>query len=115
MGYILMIAISVLIVFIGLYVLLWPQNFKQKISKRNNIEIRALGILVIILGLLFYTIYVCFRANYKLLLLINKSLSQNCNKEDTNSIKSNGSIINDGNTAVYYDMNLPDNDVNESQ
>jgi len=115
MSHIWMIVIFILIVFVGIYILLWPQNFKQKISKRKNIEIRALGIFVIIFGLLFYTSYEAFRANFKLLMIIDKSLNQYENTKDACFIKSNRSITNDGNIIIYHDINLPDVNVNKSQ
>ena len=82
MTYIMMIVISVLIVFVGIYTLLLPQNFKLTISKRKNIEIRVLGIFLIIFGLLFYASYEAFRVNFKLLMMIDKSLRQSENTKD---------------------------------
>ncbi len=104
-----MVAIFMLIVLAGIYILLWPQNFKQQISKRKIIEIRVLGICIIIFGLLSYFLLEAFRAKTKLLEIIDKSLSQCDNTEDTCSIKSNRLMTNDGDTSVYYDINLPEN------
>jgi uncharacterized protein YjeT (DUF2065 family) len=112
MSYIWTIALLALILLVGIYILLFPQNFKQKISERKNIEIRILGIYVIVFGLLFYTIYEAFRANYKLLMIADKGFTQSEHKADTSFIKSNTSITNDGNTSIY-DINMPMNEANK--